>query len=85
MEQPKRPILPPRRQLEPREQIDSLRVGVPERAQVADDRLRRRGGHLKIDRPAGQKSSPGRPMNSGARPGLRIRSRSRTTGKEATE
>jgi hypothetical protein len=85
MEQPKRPILSPGRQLEPREQIDSLRVGVPERAQVADDRSLRGGSHLKIDRPADKKSSPGRPMISGTRPGLSIRSRSRTTGKEATE
>jgi len=85
MEQRKRQILPPRRELEPRKQIDSLRVGVPKRAQVADDRSWRRGSHLKIDRPADKKSSPGRPMNSGARPGLSIRSRSRTTGKEATE
>jgi hypothetical protein len=85
MEKAERPILPPGCELEPREQMDSLHVGVPERAQVADDRSRRRGSHLKIDRPAGKKSSLARPMTSGTKPGLSIRSRSRTTGKEATK
>jgi hypothetical protein len=85
MEEPERPILSPRCELEPREQIDSLRVGVAERAQVADDGSPRRSGHLKKDPLAGEKSSARQPMNSGMRPGLSIRSRSRTTGKEATE
>jgi hypothetical protein len=71
--------LPPRCELKPGEEIDGSHIYAPERAQVADDRWWRRGGHLKIDRPAGEKSSARRPMNSGAKPGLSSRCRSRTT------
>jgi hypothetical protein len=49
----------PRGELEPRKQIDSLQVGFAERAQITDKRSRHGGGHLKIDRPATEKSSPG--------------------------
>jgi hypothetical protein len=59
MEKPERPAVSPRGQLEPRQQIDSLRVGPAERAQVANERSRDGGAHLKIDRPATQKSSLG--------------------------
>jgi len=85
MNEQQHPTLPLRCELEPGEEIDGLHVGARERAQVADDRSRRRGGHLKIDRPAGEKSSARRPMNSGAKPGLSSRCRSRTTRKEATD
>jgi hypothetical protein len=39
------------------------------------DRLRRSGGHQEIDRPAGQKSSAGEPMNSDEQAGLTLRTR----------
>ena len=58
MEKPDRPAMSPRRELEPREQIDSLQVGFAERAQITDKRSRHVDGHLKIDRPATEKSSP---------------------------
>jgi hypothetical protein len=59
MEKPDRPAVSPRGELEPCEQIDSLQVGFAERAQITDKRSWHGGSHLKIDRPATQKSSPG--------------------------
>jgi hypothetical protein len=59
MEKPDRPAMSPRGELEPREQIDSLQVGFAERAQITDKGSRHVDGHLKIDRPATEKSSPG--------------------------
>jgi hypothetical protein len=57
MEEPQRPTVSPRGELESCEQIDSLQVGVVQGVQVADERSRDRGGHLKIDRPPKENSS----------------------------
>jgi hypothetical protein len=59
MEETERPAVSARGELEPRQQIDSLRVGLTERAQITDNGSMHGGGHLKIDRPGTQKSSPG--------------------------
>jgi hypothetical protein len=53
------PAMSPSGKLEPCEQIDSLGVGLTEGAQITDKRSWHGGGHLKIDRPTTQKSSPG--------------------------
>src|SRR3954470_4211331 len=55
--------------LEPCQQIDNLRVGRPQPAQVAIDL------HLEIDRPAGEKSSVRRPMSFVRPLGLSLRNR----------
>jgi hypothetical protein len=57
MEKPQRAAVPPRGELEPCEQIDSLHVGAAQGAQVANERSTDRDGHLKIDRPPKQNSS----------------------------
>jgi hypothetical protein len=85
LEKPKRAAVSPRGELKPRQQIDSLRVGTAERAQVANEGSWDRGGHLEIDRPTGQKSSAWQPMNFATQPGLSIRNRSRTTGEETNQ
>jgi len=75
MKQHQRAFVPARRELEPRQEIERFSFGALERAQVAEDRSPRRSGHLKIDRPTGEKSSAAAPMTLSGRPGLSNRIR----------
>jgi len=57
MKQQQRATVPARGQLKPGQQIDRFGLGPLEPAQVTEDRSPHRNGHLKIDRPAVEKSS----------------------------